>query len=134
MTNAVLRTAAVLVSTSVGVALLWALRAIPPLPTEPEPVHAELHLASGAATFLPGDSDSEFILDEGTPLYLTIISEDYIYSLRQPELGWNLIAVADIPVEIQMTMETAGRFPITLDPICGFPWKHSQPPTLVVEP
>ena len=63
---------------------------------------------------------------------LQITSLDYVYSLTQPTLNLNLVIVPGLPVFVDLRKRPPGFYEMSLNPICGTPWDHSDPPNTIV--
>jgi hypothetical protein len=63
---------------------------------------------------------------------LQITSLDYVYSVDQPALNLNSVVVPGLPVFVDLKRKPPGFYEVSLDPICGTPWNHSDPPSAIV--
>ncbi len=99
----------------------------------------ELVLFEGTGQFhgiMIADNDLEprrkIWLSRDHKIELQITSMDYVYSLTQPTLDLNVVVVPGLPVFVDLKKRPPGFYELTLNPICGTPWDHSDPPNTIV--
>jgi heme/copper-type cytochrome/quinol oxidase subunit 2 len=71
-------------------------------------------------------SHSVLKLPAGVPITWELTSEDYIYVLRVPELGINMMAVPDLTSTATSERPTATEVDLLVDPLCGFRFYHDE--------
>ena len=68
----------------------------------------------------------ELLIEQGSRVRLHIRSNDYIYTLRVPELDLNEVAVPDLTFTYKFVAERLGRYDLPVDPLCGVNFLHDN--------
>lgn len=69
---------------------------------------------------------NELVVPPNRMVNLQVVSADFLYSLSQPELGINEIAVPGVHREVSFQSPESGSFSLLSDPLCGFRWTHDE--------
>ena len=65
-------------------------------------------------------------LPTGVPIRWEVTSDDFIYWLRVPELGVNVMAVPDLTFEAASEPTEPVGIDLLVDPLCGFRFYHDE--------
>lgn len=95
----------------------------------------ELVLFEGNAAFRgvpsaehPAEPVRDLWLRKHHHVEFVVTSQDYVYAVQQPELNLKVVAVPGLSMPLRVAGVDPGHYELTLNPICGTPWKHLDPP------